>query len=68
VITFVQVSEAVFCEAMYIAYRNNETMHHRRPLPRGSKILKELKNYIDWLEENSKIQIVSDYTVRNGTS
>ena len=63
--TFVQLSEAIFCEAMYCHYRNNELKHKRRPLPRGPEWIAQMKGYIDWMTEQSKIEVVSDYRTRN---
>lgn len=69
--TFLQLSEGIFCEAIYCHYRNNELVHKRRPLPRGPKFIVAMKGYLDWMVEQSekpRVEIVSDYRTRNGTS
>ena len=68
--TFVQLSEAIFCEAMYCHYRNNEFKRKRHPLPRGPKFIRELGQYLDWMNETAQhpIEVVTEYRTRNGNA
>ena len=66
--TFLQLFDAIGCEAVYCWYRGNELAHKRRPLPRGPKFIREMKDYLDWANEKMEhpIEIVTDYRSRNG--
>jgi len=64
----IQICEAIFCEAMYCYYRNNELAHRRRPLPRGAEFIVKMKHYLDFMNEAAErpqIKIVTDYRSRN---
>jgi hypothetical protein len=64
--TFLQLNDGIFCEGFYCIYRNNELAQKRRPLPRGPQFITQAKGYMDWMIDQSKIQVVTDYRTRNG--
>jgi len=51
IVTFVQLSEAVFCEASYCQYRNACLIQKTHPSTRGAPFLDLLARQIDAMQE-----------------